>query len=155
MHDQSSTEPHLGGKIKSIPDADQVLEVAHVLPGKPGTHKPIIMRFYNRNMQNLVFQYKRDFAPREPLGSGGAGAAGGGGARGTGDGLGRERWGRFQYPLYDDLTKVNLAKMHAISQNDRVQACWTVKGQIRLRLKDSPTVKKVNSVFDPIDKILK
>lgn len=126
------------GKLKAIPEASQVLEVAHVLPGKAGSAKPIIMRFYNRNIRNLVFQYKRDFAPREAGRSGGS-----------------EKMGRYLYPLYDDLTKLNLAKMKAIGQDERVQACWTVNGQIRFKLHDSPTVRKVSSVFDSIDSIIK
>ena len=45
--------------------------------------------------------------------------------------------------------------MRAIAQDDRVQACWTVNGQIRFKLKDSDTVKRVHSILDPLDKILK
>ena len=63
--------------------------------------------------------------------------------------------GRYRYPLYDDLTKANLSKMRAISQDDRVLACWTVNGQIRFKLKSSNVVKKVTSIFDPLDVILK
>jgi len=149
------------GKLQNLPSADQVLEVAHVLPGKPGQPKPIIMRFYNRNLRNLIFQHKREFAEREtemagPSGGAGAGARGRGGAAGaSGAGEGSERRGRFRYPLYDDLTKVNLAKMRAISQDERVQSCWSVNGQIRFKLRDSNAVKKVTSIHDPLDKILK
>ena len=145
------------GKISSVPAADEVLEVAHVLPGKPGAPKPIIMRFYNRNIRNLIFANKREFAERESSGgSGGNGGGGGSGGngQGNGDGSGR-RVGRYKYPLYDDLSKPNLAKMRAIAQDERVQACWTVNGQIRFKLKNSETVKRVNSILDPLDKILK
>ena len=100
---------HQAGMIKSIPDADQVLEIAHVLPGKPDQPKPIIMRFYNRNLRNLIFRFKRDFAPRERNMSGSGGGRSGGAARSGNDRSGTERPGRFKYPLYDDLTKVNLA----------------------------------------------
>jgi len=141
------------GKLREVPSADQVLEVAHVLPGKPGQPKPVIMRFYNRNLRSLCFQLKRDFATREPAGGGGGGTRRGGGGE---DGQrGAERVGRFKYPLYDDLTQANLAKMRAISQDDRVQACWTVNGQIKFKLKDSEAVKKVSSIYDDLDVILK
>jgi hypothetical protein len=53
------------------------------------------------------------------------------------------------------MTKVNLHKMRAISSDERVMACWTVNGQIRFRLKDSPTVKKVVNVYESLEKILK
>jgi hypothetical protein len=134
------------GKLSNIPTADQVLEIAHVLPGKQGYPKPIIMRFYNRNLRNLVFQLKKDFATREPVSSGAS--------TGRGDG-GSDRVGRFLYPLYDDLTKMNLAKMRAIGQDERVLACWSVGGQIRFKLKDAEGVRKVNNILDPLEMIIK
>ena len=51
------------GRLAEVPPANQVLEVAHVLPGKPGQPRPVIMRFFNRNVRSLCFQYKREFAP--------------------------------------------------------------------------------------------
>jgi hypothetical protein len=142
------------GKLRDIPAADQVLEVAHVLPGKAGQPKPIIMRFYNRNLRNLIFLHKRDFAPRDPAeGAARRSSQWGAGGRGGADG-GSERPGRYTYPLYDDLTKLNLNKMRAIQQDERVQACWSVNGQLRFKLRDSDQVRKVISVFDPLDKIL-
>ena len=63
--------------------------------------------------------------------------------------------GRYKYPLYDDLTKANLSKMRAIAQDDRVLAAWTVNGQIRFRLKNSDAVRRVNSILDPLEEILK
>jgi hypothetical protein len=112
------------------------------------------MRFYNRNLRNLIFQLKKDFATRET--AEGPASRRGGGGRGAGvEGVGSERAGRFMYPLYDDLTKSNLSKMRAISQDERVQSCWSVGGQIRFKLKDSDSVRKVASILDPLDKILK
>ena len=132
------------GELSSVPAADQVLEVAHVLPGKQGHPKPIIMRFYNRNLRNLIFKHKKESAPRA-TGSG----RGGGASAGPG-------WtGRHLYPLYDDLTRTNYVKMKSISQDERVQACWSVGGQIHFRLVDSDVVKKVISIHDPIEKILR
>ena len=131
------------GRLDVVPPADQVLEVAHVLPGKPGQPRPIIMRFYSRNIRSLCFQFKRDFAPRESDS----------GLRGGTEGS--EKRGRFAYPLYDDLTKPTLNKMRAISQDDRVHACWSVNGKIHFKLKESDQVRKVVSIQDPLDLILK
>jgi len=133
------------GRLSAVPPALQVLEVAHVLPGKPGLPRPIIMRFFNRNIRSLCFQFKKEHAPREPE------------QRGAGGSSQEDpsRRGRFMYPLYDDLTKPTLMKMRAISQDDRVQACWTVNGWIHYRLKDSESVRKVVSIQDPLDVILK
>ena len=145
------------GKLQSIPAAEQVLEVAHVLPGKPGQPKPIIMRFFNRNTRNLIFSLKKEFAEREvDRRTGGGSDGGGGGGRGGAAGQATDRRvGRYKYPLYDDLTKANLSKMRAIAQDDRVLAAWTVNGQIRFRLKNSDAVRRVNSILDPLEEILK
>ncbi len=143
------------GKLAALPLAAQVLEMAHVLPGKPGLPKPIIMRFFSRSIRNMCFQFKRDHAEREPeVGGGADGRRSGGSGRGSGGGE-AERRGRFRFPLYDDLTKLNLTKMRSISQDERVQACWTVNGSIRFKLKDSDSVRKVVSITDPLDMILK
>jgi uncharacterized protein YoxC len=133
---------HAAGELPEVPAADQVLEVAHVLPGKQGHPKPIIMRFYNRNLRNLIFKHKKNAAPR---------------ATGTGRGAGGsgERTGRHLYPLFDDLTRLNYAKLKAIGQDSRVQACWSVGGQLRFKLHNSEEVKKVTSILDPVEKILR
>jgi len=131
------------GRLDVVPPAGQVLEVAHVLPGKPGQPRPIIMRFFSRNIRSLCFQFKRDFAPRENEPGVGGGS------------VGSERRGRFSYPLYDDLTKPTLNKMRSIAQDERVHACWTVNGKIHFKLKESDQVRKVVSIQDPLDTILK
>ena len=104
--------------------------------------RPIIMRFFNRNIRSLCFQFKRDHATRELA------VRAGGGEEET-------RKGRFAYPLYDDLTKLTLHKMRAISQDERVSACWTVNGRIHFKLQDSDAVRKVGSIQDPLDVILR
>jgi hypothetical protein len=47
-------------QLKTIPTAAELLEVAHVLPAKPGDIKPIIARFYNCNIRDLCFRLKKD-----------------------------------------------------------------------------------------------
>jgi len=138
------------GRLPAVPRADQVLEIAHVLPGRPGLPRPIIMRFFSRNVRSLCFQFKRDYAPRDPVSSQGASSQ-----EGVSSQEGSSRKGRFTYPLYDDLTKPTLMKMRAINQDERVHACWTVNGKIHFRLKNSETVRKVVSIQDPLDVILK
>jgi len=130
------------GRLEAVPPANQVLEVAHVLPGKPGMPRPVIMRFFSRNIRSLCFQFKRECAPREII------------RPSVGEGN-EARLGRFLYPLYDDLTKPTLHKMKAISQDERVAACWTVNGKIHFKLKESEAVRKVVSIQDPLDVILK
>ena len=43
------------GAIDTIPSRDQLIEKAHILPGKQGEHKPIIARFYNGELRSICF----------------------------------------------------------------------------------------------------
>jgi uncharacterized protein YoxC len=157
--------------LPGVPTAEQLLEVAHVLPGPAGQPKPVIMRFYNRHVRDVCFRLKKHFAPRMDRGTGGGGAGGGGagggggGAAGGGgagagagdrEGGGFEGRGRYLFPLYEDLTRSAFQKMRAIAKDSRVKACWTVKGQIKFTLVNKPEdVKRVSSLLDPLDDILK
>lgn len=129
------------GQLNSVPEPEAVLETAHVLPAKPNTTPAIICRFYTRNLRALVFRLKKDHAPRlapEPTGQ-------------------RERQrgaGKFQYPFFEDLTRTNFSKLRAISQHESVQACWSINGSLRYRLKDDDTVRRVKSVFASVEEII-
>jgi hypothetical protein len=163
--------PILRGAVerKLLPEViqlDQLLEVAHVLPGKPGERKPIIMRFYNRNVRDIIFRIKKFYAPRERPNNGGGGGGGGrgghGGAAGgdaggeTEDAGGFEGRGKYMFPLYEDLSRAAFKKMRAIADDSRVKACWSVKGQLRFVLHRNPNeIKKVSSLLEPLDSILK
>ena len=162
--------------LPNIPTAEQILEIAHVLPSKPGTVKPVIMRFYNRNVKDIIFKLKKFYAPREePRGGGARGANGGQGAGRSGAdvpgggaersgaersgaeelGGGFEGRGKYSFPLYEDLIKAAFLKMRTIANDNRVKACWSSKGQIRFILhKNLNEVKKVVSLLDPLDLIL-
>ncbi len=156
--------------LHTIPSAEQLLEVVHVLPGKPGQPKPVIMRFYNRNTRDICFRMKKFFALRHVNGAGGGGASvaavrgGGVAANSSGAGAGGggasaggfEGRGQYVYPLYEDLTHPTFQKMRAISKDPRVKSCWTTKGQIKFILhKNEKEVKRVSSLLDTLDTILK
>jgi hypothetical protein len=148
--------------ISTVPPIEQLLELAHVLPGKAGQPKPVIMRFLNRNVKEVVFKMKKFYAPREESRSGGGasqGASGGepaGSGGGVGEGGGFEGRGKYLFPLYEDLTRGTFQKMRAIANDSRVKSCWSVKGQIKFVLhRNLNEVKRVNSLLDPHDDILK
>jgi hypothetical protein len=46
------------------PNADRVLEMAHPLWAQDGAVKPIITRFYAREIRTLVFRPKKAYAPK-------------------------------------------------------------------------------------------
>ncbi len=122
------------GDIQQVPsNASAVIEMAHPLRAKDGAIKPIIARFYSRETRSLVFRHKKSYAPK------------------LADGPNK---GRYKYSLFEDLTALTFSKMRALAADPRVAASWTSHGQIRFRLLDDPTVRKVNSVLDPLDKIL-
>ena len=132
--------------IPSIPPVEQLLETAHILPSKPGSPNPIIARFFTQNLWALMFRIKHDHAPRLPAGN----AAG----RSSGN-LKQRESGPYKYPFYEDLTKLNFAKLRAIAQHERVQACWSVSGILRYKLTNDSTIFKVSDVFDTVEEILK
>jgi hypothetical protein len=149
--------------LQHIPSVDQLLEVAHVLNGKPGEPKPVILRFFSRNIKDMIFKLKKFYAPRDSGGrsggkDGGRNSTGGGG--GTGgeqeEAGGFEGRGKYLFPLYEDLTRATFKKMRAISDDNRVKACWSIKGQLKFVQHKSPNeIRKVVSIFDPLDTILK
>jgi FtsZ-binding cell division protein ZapB len=155
--------------LQSVPTVDQILETAHILPGKAGHPKPVIMRFFNRNVKETIFKLKKFYSPREGTrntggggpggGRGGGRAASGGAVGGTAaeeDGGGFEGRGRYLYPLYEDLSRASFQKMKSIANDSRVKACWSVKGHIKFTLVKSPNeVRRVVSLLDPLEDILK
>jgi dGTP triphosphohydrolase len=130
--------------LSKVPPVDEVLERAHILPTKKDGAKPIIARFYCREIRALIFKLKKEFAPKEESGA-----------------VTRRQGGdqrmktRFMYQIFDDLTRANFSKMRAIGDDSRVDQCWAVNGQLRFRLVDSNEIRKVSSIFDSIEDILK
>ena len=54
------------GDLTDVPPVERVLEAAHVLPAaRDAKTKPIIARFFIRDIRGLVFRHKKDYAPRE------------------------------------------------------------------------------------------
>ncbi len=127
------------GLLQNIPPCEQLLETAHILPGKNDSKpKPIIARFYSRNMRAMMFQLKKEFAPKmpptAPL---------------------NNRAPRLKFPFYEDLTKDNFKMLKTLADDPRTGAVWSIGGVIRFKMVEGTEVKKVASVFDSIDNILK
>ena len=88
---------------------------------------------------------------RDGTGSDGTGRAGmGPGAEGQEE----LRPGSFRFPMYEDLTRTTFLKMRDISQHKDIQACWSINGQLRFKIKDSEEVRKVVSIFDTVEQML-
>ena len=120
--------------ISKLPTCEQVLETAHVLPGPADKPKPIIARFFNRNIRAIVFRGKKDHTPRL--------AAEKQSTRNS-----QARPGKYAYPIYEDLSPITYAKMRELATSGKTTACWTTNGSIRFKLPDDETVHRVSSVF--------
>ena len=126
------------GLLHAVPSPDQVLETAHILPSKPGQIPPIIARFYSRNIKALMFRLKREFAKKaDPTP-----------AQAT------SRTPKPAHPFYEDLTNTNFLKMRSLASDPRVMSCWSVAGQLRLRLNNSEAIHKVRNIYESTDTII-
>jgi hypothetical protein len=142
-------KPILAGAVEqqlllNIPSADDILERAHILPSKKDGPKPIIARFYCREIRALIFRLKKQYAPRSAPNE----------SRRRGDAPATSTPGRLLYQIFDDLTKTNFIKMKTIGDDTRVEQCWAANGQLKFKLVGSQQIKKVISVFDSIDHII-
>ena len=104
--------------------------------------KPIIARFFTRNIRSLIFRCKKEFAPKEQAAGNSAPASAG-------------RHQRPKYSIYDDLTKINFNKMRAISADKRVKACWSAKGQLKFKCHEEDFIRKVPCAFTPLEDLFK
>lgn len=128
--------------LPHVPSCSEILERAHTLPAKNGGTKSIIARFYCRDMRALIFQLKKEFAPREPTGAPATASQP------------KQRPARFLYQIFDDLTRANFLKMKAMGDDKRVDQCWSSNGHLKYRLAGQTEVKSVWNAFDPVDVIL-
>ena len=83
-----------------------------------------------------MFRHMRDYAPREEATS-------------------ADRRGRYVYPFFEDLTKINFTKMMDIVAHPMMASCWSSRGQLRFKLKDSQTVKKVSLSWTQLTRSLR
>jgi hypothetical protein len=118
--------------ISQVPSCYEMIEMAHPLPGRADRPKPIIVRFFNRNIKAVLFKHRKEFAAKD------------GGPR-----------PKYLYPFYDDLTKDTFAKMKLMQNDPRVESCWSTGGSLRYKLVDSNVIKRVPSVYMTNDDILK
>jgi hypothetical protein len=132
------------GLIQGIPTCAQLLETAHILPGKnDGKPKAIIARFFSRNLRTMIFQLKKDYAPKDIS------------APPPTTARGPPRGPKLLYPIYEDLTKDSFNRMKKLLADPRTGAVWSMGGIIKFKMANGTDVKKVTSVYDDIEEILK
>jgi len=116
------------GLIAGMPSAHQTLELAHVLPGPKGKPAPIIARFLNRIDRALVLQNKKEFATRE-----------------------ESNKKRYLYPIFEDLTRDTFQLLKRLSNDERTESVWSIRGVIKYKLTGSEQVKKVDNIYAPFE----
>ena len=124
------------GLINSIPHYDEILETAHILPGTDGKPKPIIARFYSRNIRAMIFRLKRDHATKTTTSTSSS-------SRST-----------IKFPIFEDLTKDTYSTLKGLADDARTGAVWTINGNIRYKLSGETEVRKVSNIHDSIETIL-
>jgi hypothetical protein len=120
--------------ISAVPICFDMIEMAHPLPGRGDKPKPIIVRFFNRNLKSLLFKHRKEYAAKDDQG----------GPR-----------PRYKYHIHDDLTRDSFMKMKSLQNDPRVNACWSTGGTLPYRLHDCNIIRKVPSVYMSNDDILK
>jgi hypothetical protein len=124
------------GRLDNIPTAEQLLETAHILPGKDGKTKPIICRFYDRFYRTVFLQLRKEFAPRAKAMPPSGTAA-------------------YLYPAYEDMSSDMFKKMREMNNHANVKSCWAAGGYLRFKLEDNDTIYRVHCIYDPVEKIVK
>ncbi len=129
----SAEDAVVEGNLVAVPGVDELLEMAHVRPSKEGTTKPIITCFHAHALRSLVFKHKKQFAPKHTAGP---------------------MMDCYKYLLFEDLTRLTSTKIRALALDPSVAACWSANGQLRYRLVDDPTIRRVKDILDPVARIL-
>jgi hypothetical protein len=125
--------------ISAVPACYEMIEMAHTLPGRSDKPKPIIVRFFNRNLKSVLFRHRKEFAAKDTVPGGG----------------GSQPRQRYRFPFHDDLTKDSYAKLKLLQSDNRVMSCWSTGGVLRVKLADSGEIRRVSSVYMSNDDILK
>ena len=132
-------------RLRYLPTVEQCIITAHILPGKENKTKPILVRLVSGHMRTLIMQLKKDYAPKSAASAPKSPAL---------SSPGKPRPPPQLYSVFEDMTRDAFQLMRALSSHERVQSCWCSGGQLRFRLVDSEIIMRVQSIYDPIEKII-
>jgi hypothetical protein len=133
------------GLLNTILDCNSVLETGHILPAKSNDRpKPIIARFYSRNIRALVFRLKWEYAPTKTVTT----------SSSTNNRRGEATKKVYCYPVYEESTAETFNLLQALLKDPRTGPVWTISSNIRFKLQGEDTVRKVIAIYDSVKKIL-
>jgi DNA-binding transcriptional MerR regulator len=124
------------GDIPSTPQFSTAVEKIY-RAGKsanPGRPAPIIVTFTSETYRLAVLRNKKTALPAPSTSESEAGIR--------------------RYLVVEDLTPANYTMLKTLQQREEVEKAWTIEGRIRFTLRGDNTVRKVKSVFDPVEKII-
>ncbi len=124
------------GCIKNIPTRDHLITSTHLLPDREGKPKPIIVRLLNGVYRAIILQCQRKYANRLSAAHDPA------------------RPPPLLHPIFEDSTPEMYGFKQRLSGHDCVSAAWIAGGTVCYKLVGSESIKKVKSIFDPIEDIL-
>ncbi len=125
------------GELETVPQLNTAMEdVYRVGRFDQKTPPPIIINFSNRRIRMAVLRHKKLHTPSP-----------------SDD---EKKGGAVKFSLVEDLTGPTYKKLKEIQQDERVERAWTMDGSIRFTISGdkSGTIRRVKSIFDPIDVIL-
>ena len=129
-------------RLHSVPSCDQIIQTAHVLPGKDNRPKPIFVRFFHHHIKIIIMQLKKDFAPRSNVSPPSTNSSS------------SPKPSPLLYPIYDDLTRDAFMLMRNLNSHRSVQSCWSAGGVIKYRLIDDSIIRRVSSIYASVESII-
>ena len=116
------------GKLPEVPPVHQLLLNGHILPGRQGQTKPVIIRFASNYQRSLVFKYKKQHFQSNPSTP------------------------ALKSPsIVEDLTGPTYNKLMEMKEMEEVHSAWTMNGRIKYKLTSNPVeIKTLRSPFHTI-----
>jgi len=125
------------GELDTVPQLNTAVEDCYrVGRFDQKTPPPIIINFTNKRIRMAVLRYKKINIP-SPTDE-------------------EKKAGAVKFALVEDLTGPTHKKLKEMQQEEKVDRAWTMDGSIRFTISGdkSGTIRRVKSIFDPIDVIL-
>lgn len=136
------------GRLKTLPPRERLITSAHFLPGKDNKPKPIIVRLQNGVYRSIILQSQRKYGVRSDQPQHRSAT------RSTQPPRDAARPAPLLHPVFEDSTAEMYRFKQMLAGRDDVAAAWIAGGSIRYKLVDSEVVKKVRSIYDPIESII-
>lgn len=121
----------LKGRLSSAPSCEDLIEVAHILPGADGKPKPIIVRLRSQATRLVILHLRSEFTPRANLPVS---------TRASVSGNRTPAQTPFICSIFEDSTRDLLSALKNLKDHEEVEMACIAGGLLRYRLKSNPTM---------------